>query len=410
MPATLFFGLCQRRSMLGIGCILLSFFFLNPALGQEEGTAYVSPNDPGNEYLDAIDLIEAEYGPYATELSDLHLGLGQTLMNNGDYEQARDALNRGVMVVRVNSGPNSPEQTNYLYMLANIETLLGELKEANEVLQSIYFINSNHYGEASPEILPVLERIYQWYQAMRPLDSDVSKFEDYDRALGLTEEMAKVSKLVKGMNHHDTAIAYRRLGETQFKTAYHLENLESKMYSSIRIAAGPYYDAGVQAFKKYLDSLRANEATTPLEYAEALADFGDWYTVFEKSPRRSQKIYQQGYLTLAQNEISAELADSYMSHPKPMYFVSNPQHGILEDAPMEYQEMSLEIVMTVTQYGVVRQIEVLDAPEIVSDADLWEIEKQVKAVPFRPAIKEGKVVTTRDFTWHYTVVPQREAL
>ena len=162
------FGLLQRQLTLGLGCILAGLFFLDHALGQEEEAVYVSPSEPANEYLDAIDRIEAEYGPYATELSDLYLGLGQTLMNSGDYEQARDAFHRGVMVVRVNSGPNSPEQTNHLYMLANIEILLGELKAADEVLHNIYFINSNYYGEDSPEMLPVLERIYQWYLVTRP--------------------------------------------------------------------------------------------------------------------------------------------------------------------------------------------------------------------------------------------------
>ena len=51
----------------------LSFSIAN---AQEEPALYVSPEDPVNEYLDAIDLIEADYGPYALELSDLYLGLG----------------------------------------------------------------------------------------------------------------------------------------------------------------------------------------------------------------------------------------------------------------------------------------------------------------------------------------------
>jgi tetratricopeptide (TPR) repeat protein len=168
------FGLRQRQLMLSLGCILAGLFFLDHAMGQEEGTAYVSPSKPANVYLDAIDRIEAEFGPYATELSDLHLGLGQTLINSGDYDQARDAFHRGVMVVRVNSGPNSPEQTNHLFLLANIDILLGELKAAYKVLHNIHFINSSYYGD-SPEMLPVLERIYQWYLMTLPLDPEDSR-------------------------------------------------------------------------------------------------------------------------------------------------------------------------------------------------------------------------------------------
>ncbi|MBT8064613.1 MAG: hypothetical protein KJN94_06305, partial [Gammaproteobacteria bacterium] len=84
---------------------------LSPDYGltEEQVAAYQPPHDPADDYFDAIDRIEGDLGPYATELSDLYLGLGQALIKNGDFEQARDAFHRGVMVERVNSGPNSPE-------------------------------------------------------------------------------------------------------------------------------------------------------------------------------------------------------------------------------------------------------------------------------------------------------------
>jgi tetratricopeptide (TPR) repeat protein len=402
---------------------LAGLFFLDHALGQEEEADYVSPSEPANEYLDAIDRIEAEYGPYATELSDLHLGLGQTLVNSGDYDQARDAFHRGVMVVRVNSGPNSPEQTNHLYMLANIEILLGELKAAYEVLHNIHFINSNYYGDDSPEMLPVLERIYQWYLVTRPLDPEDSKYEDYERMIEMTEEMARVSEAAMGRNHPDTAVADRRVADAQFQMVRHLTGVGMTLTPNNYVAAASgrldplsfgseyvikHYNAGRKAFKKYLDSMAADRSTTPLEYAEALADLGDWFLVFEK-PRQSRELYETGYQILVQSEEYAELADSYMSHPKPMHFITNPQPDLFEDTPTELQEMSLDISMTVTSKGSVRKVEVLNAPEDMSKDDLRAIERRVLRTPFRPAMKEGEVVTTQDFIWHYAIVQQGRA-
>ena len=421
--STPLFGLLQRQLTLSLGCILAGLFFLDHALGQEEEAAYVSPSEPANEYLDAIDRIEAEYGPYATELSDLHLGLGQTLISSGDYDQARDAFHRGVMVVRVNSGPNSPEQTNHLYMLANIEILLGELKAAYEVLHNIHFINSNYYGDDSPEMLPVLERIYQWYLVTRPLDPEDSKYEDYERMIELTEEMARVSEAAMGRNHPDTAVADRRVADAQFQMVRHLTGVGMTLTPNNYVAAVSghldplsfgseyvikHYNAGRKAFKKYLDSMAADRLTTPLEYAEALADLGDWFLVFEK-PRQSRELYETGYQILVQSEEYAELADSYMSHPKPMHFITNPQPDLFEDTPTELQEMSLDISMTVTSKGSVRKVEVLNAPEDMSKDDLKAIERRVLGIPFRPAMKEGEVVTTREFIWHYAVAPQERA-
>jgi tetratricopeptide (TPR) repeat protein len=327
------------------------------------------------------------------------------------------------MVVRVNSGPNSPEQTNHLYLLAYNETLLGELNAADEVLDNVYFINSNYYGDDSPEMLPVLERMYQWYVATRPLGTENSEYSDYERAIDLTEEMVRVNEAAKGSTHPDTAVAYQRFGEAQFQMVRHLTGLGMTLTPEkhVLMTSGAlfpqglgsesvvkHYSGGWKAFRKYLESILTNESTTPLEYAEALADLGDWFLVFEK-PRKSRQLYEQGYQILAQNEEYAELADSYMSHPKPMHFVVNLQPDFLEDAPTEFQEMSLDISMTVTILGDVRYVEVMNAPDGMSEDHIREIKIQVGGTPFRPAMKEGEVVTTKEFIWQYAIGPQGRA-
>lgn len=421
--ATPLLGLCQRQPALGLGCILASLLLLDPVLGQEEGAEFNFSHNPANQYLDAIDNIEAEYGPYATELTDLYLGLGQALLKSGEFEQARDAFHRSVLVVRVNSGPNSPEQTNHLYRLANIATTLGELRAADEVLQNIYFINSTYYGEDSPEMLPVLERMYQWYMVTRPPGSLKLDYGDYDRMVEMTEEMALISEEAKGLNHPDTASAYRCYAEAQFQMVRHLTGagmaLTPESYTILTTGlATPlsfesdsvykHYKKGLKAFNIYLESIQATESTTPLEYAEALADLGDWYLLFDK-PGRSRKLYEQGYHVLKQSEQYADLADGYMSHPKPAHFIINPLPDFLENAVTGLHEMSLDISITVTNYGSVHSIEVVKAPESMTKNDLREIKMQVRSIPFRPAMKEGEVVTTKDYIWHYAIDPQGSA-
>jgi tetratricopeptide (TPR) repeat protein len=395
--------------MFPLGFFLAGLLFLGNAYGQDEEPGYVSPREPAYEYLDAIDRIESEYGPYAMELSDLYLGLGQTLLDRGEYEQAKDAFNRGVLVVRVNSGPNSPEQTNYLYLIANIETTLGEFKAADKVLRNIYFINSEHHGEDSPEMLPILERMYRWYIATRPLGAGMSDFSDYENLIDLTEEIARVSEITKGKFHPDTAEAFRRLGEAQFHTAHYLDNLEPNLYTLVQVSAGEYYGAGRRAFDQYLESLRLNPSTPPPVYAKALADLGDWLIVFEKASK-SRQLYEQGYEILVQSEEHAELAKTYMNQPQPMYFVRPLPHlGTSGEPAEESQLISLRISMTITSSGAVRQVEVLNPPEDMPEDDLKRIKRHVLQIPFRPAMKEGEVVTTKEFIWHYAIKPQEAA-
>lgn len=405
------FGLHRGQPKGGLACVLAGLFCLGPAFGQETGTAtdYVSPREPANDYLNAIDRIEAENGPYATELSDLYVGLGQSLLDNEEYEKARDAFHRGVMVMRVNSGPNSPEQTNHLYLIASIETILGKPAAAENVLDNIYFINSSYYGETNPAMLPVLERMYEWYLVSRPPGSDDLDYTDYERTIELTEEMVELSESANGMGHPATAVAYRRLSEAQFQTVRYMTSED--LYIAItggtlgqEASVTTHYDAGCKAFRKYLDSLAANKSTTPLEYADALADMGDWYLALGRS-RRARIQYRQAYQVLAESKDYAELADSYMGQPKPVHFLY-PQPDFLEDAPAELADLNLDISITVTSFGDVQYVEVLNAPEGISEVHLEEIKREVRETPFRPAMKAGEVVTTKDFIWHYAISPQ----
>lgn len=382
-------------------------------------TGYVSPYDPVDQYLEAIDRIEMDYGPYAAELSDLYLGLGQTLLSSGEYERARDAFYRGVQGVRVNSGPNSPDQTNHLYLIANIEVVLGEFGTAEDVLENIYFVNSSHYGEDSAEMLPVLERMYQWHSMMRPAHSPDTNFRDFAKRVELTEEMVRVNEIVHGKGHPETSEAYRRLAEADFQAMLHLMNETIWLSPEEQVAVssgivyiqggdaspfGDHYDQGRKAFRKYLESLAANDSTTALEYAEAFASLGDWCLVFEK-PRQARNLYERAYKVLSQSDGYAHMAERYMAKPQPVYFMS-PQPWLLEGLPEEQlRNLAIDISMTVNTLGVVRDVEILETPEGLTQDHLAAIQKWLRATSFRPALKEGEVVTSRDFIWQFIVTP-----
>jgi len=396
-------------------CVLFALAGLfNPttAISQDDGGAYVSPLRMEDEYFNAIDRVEGEYGPYASELSDLYLGLGQALLNTEDYEQALDAFHRGVLVVRVNSGPNSPEQINYLYLIANVLTLLGESGEAEGILRNIHFINWNHYGKENPELLPALERMYEWFLMARPPGSAVADDDDYKAMVQLAEEMAYVSETTRGLSHPDTATAYRRLGEAEFQLARHIIETDEEAFILVGVdprqvstdaqaIARKRYDAGRRAFAKHLEALSANPENSTLDQARARIELGDWFLVFGKS-RTARRYYEEAYQAFAQSEENAQLADRLLGEPMPVYFF-DPTATLSEQAKAALQDIRLDISMTVTRSGEPRRVEFPDPPPSLSEEDLDLIERQVREMTFRPAMREGKVVSTEDFIWRYDI-------
>ena len=388
----------------------------NPGFDLEkEAPKFVVPPDPTIPYLDAIDAIEEELGPYATDLSDLYLGLGEVFLNREEYEEARDAYHRGVMVVRVNAGPNSPEQTNLLYLIANIETLLDEPKQASRILTNIRFINEQYFGANSPELYPVFQRMYEWYETARPLDVEESKYKDYLTIIDLTEGMVDISKVSNGLSTPEAAWSYRHFAEAHFEAMRFALAEEDWIDPRIIVASDvPYrvtpgfedlsmrehYIEGRNAFRTYLELVQADESKTPLDYAEALADMADWSLYFEKY-RAARKLYEEAYQVLAASTEYSDLIDEYMGQPQPMEFtgIRAGENG----APLEAGSMSIDISMTVTRIGDVRYVKILNPPERLTDDDLTEIRRMVQDTPFRPSLKGGKAVTTEGFIWQHVI-------
>jgi len=275
----------------------------------DDAPKFVVPPDPKLPYLDAIDRLEEDYGPYATELSDLYMGLGEVFMKEGEFEDARDAYHRGVMVVRVNSGPNSPEQTNLLYLIANIETLLDEPKQADKIIENIRFVNEQYYGEHHPELFPVYERVYDWYATARPLDVDESDYRDYLQVIDISQDMVDIHVFSNGLTLAEAAISYRRLAEAHFEAMRFAMAEDDWIDPRIIVSSDvPYrvtpgfddlsmrehYKEGRDAFRQYLELVKTDPAKTPLDYAEALADLADWSLHFEKY-RAARTLYEQAY-------------------------------------------------------------------------------------------------------------------
>lgn len=386
-------------------------------LEEEDDTPrFVVPPDPKLPYLDAIDRLEEDYGPYATELSDLYLGLGEVYMKDGEFEDARDAYHRGVMVVRVNAGPNSPEQTNLLYLIANIETLLDEPKQADKIMENIRFINEQYYGEHSPELYPVYERVYDWYHTARPLDVKESEYRDYLQLIDVTQAMVDIQEKGPGLTLPQAALAYRRLAESHFEAMRFAMAEDEWVDPRIIVASDvPYrvtpgfedlsmrehYMEGRDAFRKYQEMVQADPTTTPLDYAESLADLADWSLHFEKF-RAARTLYEQAYQVLASSSEYSGLIDEYLGKPRPMDFTGK-QLQVADGEPLDEGAMRVDVSMTVTRIGDVRYVEVLNPPEGLTDDDIVQIRRDVQDTPFRPSLKDGKAVTTEGFIWQHVI-------
>lgn len=379
-----------------------------------------SKSDPVGVYLEAIERAQTLGGPYTVELVDLYYGYGQALLEEGDLEEARDAFHRTAMVARVNSGPNSLEQTNYLYSIAQVESLLGNLKESVGVLANIYSLHARYYGEDDPAMLPVVEQIYAWYNEKTPLNAPLARSSDYLNRSFLAGRIAALSELGLGLGNSETAMRYRESGQLHFHAIYYMlrtgeppqpelvmndDGSGSQWYFERSISS--HFKAGEEVFARVVESWRNNPEATELEVAEGIAQLGDWYLAMQHF-RSAEKQYERAYRLLANSKAFAAIADEYMGAPSPLRFL-NTTDRFVRDLAAPVPEGGLAISMTVTRNGRLHDVKVVSAPEGESEKDIQELAQRLENTRFRPAIINGKAERMEGFVWRPPAVVRKIA-
>lgn len=379
-----------------------------PALAAQETLPAPAP-DPVAEYLAAIERTESLGGAYAVELIDLYYGMGQSLLQQGELVAARDALYRTVMVARVNSGPQSLEQTPYLYGIADIELRLGNRSAAIDVLDNVYVIHARHHGEDSPALLPTIEQIYDWYvDRLSPARAPLLPA-DLQNLSYLMGRAAALTEAEYGLGHARTALRYRELGQIHYQAIRYFAQsgqlpnpelvLESEGSSNIDLLEGAPVDhlkAGEAAFERALLAWQENPAATDLERAEAMAELGDWYLVFRYFSK-ARRQYEEAWRLLAESDDYRDLAETWFGMPAPLRFMNGADRFArdLQPAP----EGGLEVSMAVSLTGRLYDVEIVHAPAAVSPQQLSALKAHLESTRFRPAVVNGRSQSVSGYVW-----------
>jgi tetratricopeptide (TPR) repeat protein len=384
------------------------------AQGLEPSTERPQTSDQVQVYLEAIEQALAENGPYNVELVDLYYGYGQALRDEGDLEAASDAFHRTVLVTRVNSGPNSLEQSSYLRSVAEIEYAQGNHEEALSVVEHIYRLNAIHYGEGNPEMLPAVKELYDWYREQKFLRSPPLGASDFENRAFFAQRIAILTQNAEGLGSPQTAAAFRKLGQVHFHAILHLlrtaevpqpelvVNADESPHLLTQRFMGAHFQIGEEAFQRTVDSRRANPDSSSLEIAEAMAQLGDWYIALQHF-RAAEKQYERAYKFLAQSEGDTSLADEYLGRPAPLRFL-HTSGSLVRDAPAGAADAGLEVSMTVTRSGRLMDILYLKTPPGESEEELNGFRQRLEHTRIRPAVIEGEVEKIEEFVWK-PVVP-----
>ena len=107
-------------------------------------------------YLDAVTALEAESGPFSSELNEMLMDLGSQYQLAGEHEKAIEIFQRAEHISRVNNGLYHPEQYASIEKMIDSYMAMGDVPSANEKQRYLVYLNEQYFGNRAPDTLPYI--------------------------------------------------------------------------------------------------------------------------------------------------------------------------------------------------------------------------------------------------------------
>jgi TonB family protein len=351
-------------------------------------SAYRRRGDPQSalaSYSAAIAIIEDNNDNLSAELINPLMGLGATYNDAELHALGLSAYQRALRITHVNGGFYNFEQIPARDGLTESYLGMENLEKADfeqTVQVSIY---KREYGEDSPEILPAMYKVADWYHRTGQFENEQSI---YTTALRMVKKSGgKTDPLLI-----DT---YRR-----YAALYRRQELPEE---------------AVRMQKKASEINEMQPEPNIMLRGDLLVELGDMYVTFGYS-RRAVETYTEAWQVFAADpELYGERLEGYFSKPQrvrsmpiPAYYPRSSRSLDAADNPNMFGDGIVMARYTVTDRGRVEDVEIIesDPPDLLDDKVVAALRRSY----FRPEFQDGLPVSRPDMTYVHEFKYDKTAL
>lgn len=388
--------------------------FIDP----EDDPEFMARLDSIREYASALEQIESESGIWSPILIEELSALGDLQQQLGSHADAIDSFDRAIHVNRINDGLHTLSQIPTVEKLIESYLALGEWEQADLYYNYLFYIQQKTYGPNDPRLILVLDRVASW---------NIQAFNiGFGESLGLRLSTAQIlysaaSRMVGvhfGKSDERFVSYLKSLANSAYLVAIHpelmqeLARVEYRNDRSILLGKldvrGAVIPLGFRVGERALmdiASVYAGEEDSIYEFAEAVAEIGDWYLLFARRNLAYER-YQQAWTILQELENGSELIDQLFGQVAALPTFSNSVDGLVsnlvpsgknEPVNADFADVSLDV----TTNGVVRNLELLTERTPQSMPLLSRLLRKVRNSNFRPVIVDGKPVRSNGLHFRY---------
>ena len=371
---------------------LMSFALISKGQAEQDQT------DAIEDYLTAIDGLEAKHGAYSSQLSDLYLGLGTSYASKTEYSDALAAFQRGMQIERVNFGLNSLSQTPYLTSIADTESNLGNQEKSLKALNQVYQISAKNYGGADSRMVPVINSLIDWHMNIYFQQRPKVGYNNLVMSERLANEMHSILDGNVSLDHTDGSSYYRRIADLHYVIADHITKHGEPSETGFTVSTGPdsrrrseartsyrHFHRGKAALERVVQATIEQDNSTAYDQASVIADLGDWYLLFGQK-LSAIKTYQLADETLDSDENAENSRQSLFGSPKIIEFGIKKQNQ--DSIPSENESMSVQVSMLISESGVASGFDLTNELDSLTDNEMKLLKKYFRGKRFRPHLVE----------------------
>ena len=367
-----------------------------------------------DELREVYGFIENRGGAYSPELIEPSILLGDAERKLGELTAALEYYDRALHLTRTNFGLFSPEQADIVYRQSSTYLEMRSFILAQEKEEYAYEVLSRAYGPNSPDLLPAIERMGEFYlktfnflgaRALykKGLRSGQDAFRDNPQnSIPFLKGIADSYKLERFPPYYVEDYS-QNAGQSGIRDL----DLTAELYTINNFPAGERALQEIiairrQQFPQTVDQEFPTETLDPtqlqgaLELNQATLDLADWHLLFGRV-RDARTLY--AYI-FEQNAKLANNGNIDFSNPTLLYAPTiKPLIKTREKAGREPSQGFVKVAFEVNANGRVRNMQTVESyPKGLMD---FRVRKTLRDAIYRPKIDKNGAVNTSGQTFEH---------
>ncbi len=365
-----------------------------------------------SRYDEEISALELEGGAWNEDLTEGLAAIGLLHQQQNNHAAAIDAFSRAMHLNRIHFGLDSLQQVPLIEALVRSYLADSKWAEADDFQAYLFYVQNKAYGPGDPRMVSVLLNLAHW---------NLTVFNaGYGEALGIRllnsyRLFAAATQIVRvhfGRMDERYVNALKDMAGSAYLVSRNQKLIEAagrpeyrdfqSMYNDeVRkiqpINAGGYREGEVALLS--IADYYGEDPAKAYEQAQALAQLGDWYLLFDRG-RTAAEQYRHAYTLVTALPDAEEKIQELFGGIVPLPSFSEGVEALPSflDEPVgqtaQMQSGYADVSLDVNTYGAASNVEILTEENESNALAHSLLRRNVRTSMFRPRIEGGEPVTS----------------